>query len=63
MIDIERCSKMTLKSDKTRILVSLPIELKKQVEELAYSKNRSVSNYIVTLIQQEIKKESKKETV
>lgn len=54
---------MTLKSDKTRILVSLPIELKKQVEELAYSKNRSVSNYIVTLIQQEIKKESKKETV
>ncbi len=51
---------MTIKSDKTRILVNIPIELKKEVEQLAYLKNRSVSNYIVTLIQQEVEKEKKK---
>lgn len=48
-----------MKSDKTRILVNIPIELKKQVEQIALSENRSVSNYIVTLIQKEIEKQNK----
>lgn len=51
---------MTVKCDKTRILVNIPIELKKQVEEIANSYNRSVSNYIVTLIQKEVEKEKLK---
>lgn len=50
---------MTIKSDKTRILVNIPIKLKKQVEKIAISENRSVSNYIVTLIQQEVEKKIK----
>jgi len=54
--------KMTMKSDKTRILVNMSIELKKQVEEMARSQNRSVSNYIVTLIQREVEKENIKLT-
>jgi len=53
---------MTMKSDKTRILVNMSIELKKQVEEMARSQNRSVSNYIVTLIQREVEKENIKLT-
>ncbi|MHC1722172.1 MAG: hypothetical protein AB9836_03080 [Aminipila sp.] len=48
---------MALSSDKTRILVSMPIELKKQVEVIAKSKNRSVNNYLVTLIKREVEKE------
>lgn len=50
---------MALKNDKTRILVNIPVELKKQVEEAAVAQNRSVSNYIVTLIQQEIDRYNK----
>lgn len=50
---------MAVKSDKTRILVNIPIELKKQIEVIAAAQNRSVSNYIVTLIQQEVNKEKK----
>lgn len=49
---------MTMKSDKTRILVNISLDLKKQVEEAATAQNRSVSNYIVTLIQQELIKEN-----
>lgn len=48
---------MAVSSDKTRILVSIPIELKKQVEQLAVSQNRSVSNYIVTLIKEKVENE------
>lgn len=50
---------MALKNDKTRILVNLPVELKKQVEAAAVAQNRSVSNYIVTLIQQEMDRNNK----
>lgn len=51
---------MAMSNDKTRILVNISIELKKEVEEIASSKNRSLSNYIVTLIQEEVEKEKKR---
>ncbi len=50
---------MALKGDKTRILVNIPVELKKEIEVLAADCNRSVSNYIVNLLQETVKKEKK----
>ncbi|MGL5439083.1 MAG: ribbon-helix-helix domain-containing protein [Filifactoraceae bacterium] len=46
---------MALKSDKTRILVNIPIDLKKDLEEAARQDNRSVSNYILTLLEKHLK--------
>lgn len=51
---------MALKSDKTRILVNIPIELKKDLEEAAKDDNRSVSNYIMTLIEKNLKENKAK---
>lgn len=48
---------MAVGSDKTRILVNIPIELKKQLEEKAKQENRSLSNYIVTVLSKEIEKD------
>lgn len=48
---------MAVGSDKTRILVNIPIELKKQLEEKAKQENRSLSNYIVTVLTKELKKD------
>jgi len=50
---------MTMGKNKTRILVNIPIELKKQAEQVAAGQNRSLSNYIITLIQQDIERETK----
>ena len=46
---------MALRNDKTRILVNIPIDLKKELEEAAKNDNRSVSNYILTLIEKNLK--------
>ena len=57
---------MALRNDKTRILVNIPIDLKKELEEAAKNDNRSVSNYILTLIEKnlkEIKKSDSKEEI
>lgn len=51
---------MSLKSDKTRILVNIPLDLKKEAEEIAETENRSLSNYIVTLIQKDVQKKNTK---
>jgi len=51
---------MALGNDKTRILVNIPNKLKEQVEKLAKEENRSVSNYIVTMIEKNIKQQNKK---
>lgn len=50
---------MALGSDKTRILVNVPIELKEKIESQAKKENRSVSNYIVTILQKEIESKYK----
>lgn len=49
---------MALSKDKVRILVNMPRELKEKVELLAKKDNRSVSNFIVNLIEQAIKEEN-----
>ena len=45
---------MAISEENTRIQVTIPKDLKKQLEEKAKAENRSVSNYIVTLIQKDI---------
>ena len=52
---------MALKSDKTRILVNIPMKLKEELEKIALEDNRSVSNYVVTLIEKDIKEKNKKQ--
>ena len=51
---------MASKSDKTRILVNIPMKLKEELEKIALEDNRSVSNYVVTLIEKDIKEKNKK---
>ena len=45
---------MVLKSSKTRVLVNISLDLKEEAETVAASQNRSLSNYIVTLIQRDV---------
>lgn len=45
---------MSISDNNTRIQITIPKELKKQLEKKAKENNRSVSNYIVTLIQKDI---------
>ena len=49
-----------LKSDKTRILVNITMKLKEELEKIALEDNRSVSNYVVTWIEKDIKEKNKK---
>jgi hypothetical protein len=50
---------MALSSDKTRILVNMPLDLKEKIETRAKQENRSVSNYIVTVLQKEFESKEK----
>ena len=45
---------MAISKENTRIQVTMPKKLKEQIEEKAKLENRSVSNYIVTLIQKDL---------
>ena len=45
---------MAISEENTRIQVTIPKDLKKQLEKKAKAENRSVSNYIVTLIQKDL---------
>ena len=45
---------MAVSSDKIRILVTVPRTTKEQLEAVAIQENRSVSNYIFTLIQKDL---------
>lgn len=45
---------MAVSSDKMRILVTVPRDLKEQLEQVAKDENRSVSNYVLTLIQKDL---------
>jgi hypothetical protein len=44
----------TIANENTRILVTLPKELKQQLEAKAREHDRSISNYIVTLIKKDL---------
>jgi len=48
---------MTISDLNTKILVIIPKALKEKLEEKAKKDNRSVSNYIVTLIQKDVEEE------
>lgn len=41
---------MTISKDNTRVLVTIPKELREELEEEAAKENRSLSNYIQTLL-------------
>jgi hypothetical protein len=45
---------MSVKENNTRIQITISKELKKQLEEKAKKDNRSTSNYIVKLIQDDV---------
>ena len=45
---------MAISEENTRIQITIPKELKEKLEEKAKSENRSVSNYVVTLIQKDL---------
>ena len=45
---------MSISKENTRIQVTLPIELKEKLEKKAKEDGRSVSNYVVMLIQADI---------
>lgn len=50
---------MAVSNDKIRILVTVPRDMKVKLEDAARSENRSVSNYVYTLIQKELDKKQK----
>jgi predicted HicB family RNase H-like nuclease len=41
-------------TENTRILITISKELKKKLEKKAKAENRSMSNYIVTIIQKQV---------
>lgn len=45
---------MSISKENTRIQVTLPKELKEKLEKKAKENNRSVSNYVVKLIQADV---------
>lgn len=51
---------MAVAETSTRILITIPKDLKAKLEEKAKEANRSVSNYIVNLILEDIERPTKK---
>jgi predicted HicB family RNase H-like nuclease len=49
-----------ISKDSTRTILSLPKELKQELEQRAEKENRSLNNYIVTVLKQHIEKPVKK---
>ena len=45
---------MAISKNNTRVLVTMPKELKAQLEKLAKENNRSLSNFIVTVLQEKV---------
>lgn len=45
---------MSISNESTRILITIPKDLKLKLEEKAKESNRSVSNYVVNLIKNDI---------
>jgi len=51
---------MAISNKNTRIQITIPKELKERLEIAAMENNRSVSNYILTLIKKDLGKKTKK---
>lgn len=52
---------MSLSESKTKVLIVVPKELKQWIQDKAKRENRSMSNYLVHLIQQERAKDQSTE--
>jgi predicted DNA-binding protein len=48
-----------ISKDNKRILVTVPAEIKIQLEELAKKENRTLTNYIATVLLQHLEQEKK----
>lgn len=46
-----------ISKDNIRVLITLNRDLKQQLEKLAKEENRSLSNYILTVLQKHLQKE------
>lgn len=55
----ERSDMMSISKGKTRIQVTIPLEIKEELTRKALLYNRSVSNYIATLILKDLEKDSR----
>ncbi|OXB94683.1 ribbon-helix-helix domain-containing protein [Parageobacillus galactosidasius] len=49
---------MTISKDNTRTLITIPKELKKQLEEIAKQDNRSFSNLVVKILKDYVRNSS-----
>lgn len=49
---------MTISKNKTRVLITIDTELKERAEEVAKKQDRSLSNYIVSLIREAVENQS-----
>ena len=47
---------MAISSEKVRILITLPVADKEKLEKIAKDENRSISNFVYTLIRKELEK-------
>ena len=49
---------MTISKNNTRTLITIPKELKEQLETLSKSKNRSLNNLIITYLKECVEKDT-----
>ena len=49
---------MSVSQKNTRIIITIPKEVKAQLEKAALRENRSISNYVSTLIQNDLKQKN-----
>ena len=49
---------MTISKDNTRTLITIPKELKTELEQIAKEQNRSFNNLIITILKQSVSNSS-----
>jgi len=50
---------MAVSKENTRVLITIPKTLKKELEEIARVENRSLSNYVLNLIYKDLESKNK----
>jgi metal-responsive CopG/Arc/MetJ family transcriptional regulator len=50
---------MAISKENTRVLITIPKTLKKELEEIARIENRSLSNYVLNLIYKDLESKNK----
>jgi predicted DNA-binding protein len=46
-------------ADKTRVIITLPIDLKEKLNNLAKDQNRTLTNLVVTILMEYVKSQSR----